>query len=254
MNILLTNDDGFRSPLFRILADTLKSIATVTIVAPASEQSWIGKAMSRHKTVSVKEITNFGTTAYALGGTPGDCVNIGLNHLLSQTPDWVVSGINIGHNAGLACIASSGTVAAAVEGCLHEIPSIAASIYLPPEIFDSLKDGHDTQLPAEAAKIVKQAAQSLARFIQNTKVEPDESYGVVHNFNFPYKDLSSSQVKETTMASTMTRSLFEKNENGEYQFTYHEMTELPKSSYTDRQCLKDGQISYSKINYTDLSK
>lgn len=250
MKILLTNDDGIDSPFITILAEHLAQIGKVTIVAPATEQSWIGKAMSRNNDVSLKKIDSLEWPAYALGGTPGDCVNIALNHILDEQPDWVVSGINIGHNAGLACVASSGTVAAAVEACLHEIPAIAASIYLPPEIFEMLRVNKDARLSDEAVQILSQASQRLADFIANS--QSCKSYGIVHNFNFPYKNLNSVDVKETVVAQTMTQSLFEKNEAGEFTFTFHEMTEVETSKYNDRQCIKDGNISYTKLDYRNI--
>ena len=129
MKILVTNDDGIQSPFLYSLAKTVAASHDTIVVAPSDEQSWIGRAMTRRGRIDLAEVHDqFSCPAYSLTGTPSDCVNIALGYLCPEPPDLVLSGINIGHNAGLSFVASSGTIGAALEGALHDIPAIAASM------------------------------------------------------------------------------------------------------------------------------
>jgi 5'-nucleotidase len=128
MHILLTNDDGIYAEGIYALYLQLKKLGKVTVVAPDSERSSIGHAITLarpiwHKKVKRKEI-EFGTS---ISGTPADCVKFAVGVLLKRKPDLVVSGINLGHNDGCS-IFYSGTVAGAREGALMGIPSLAVSL------------------------------------------------------------------------------------------------------------------------------
>lgn len=122
--IMLTNDDGIESPGLRALYEALSEVGNVTTVAPASDQSMIGRAMSTEVEVYDHE---FG---YALGGTPSDCVVAGLAEL-GPFPDVVVSGSNNGGNLGTYVLGRSGTVSAAVEAAFFGVPAIAVSTHVP---------------------------------------------------------------------------------------------------------------------------
>ncbi|MBN1141928.1 MAG: 5'/3'-nucleotidase SurE, partial [Deltaproteobacteria bacterium] len=101
MEILLTNDDSHRSPLFQFIIEHLDALGRLTIVVPKEEQSWTGKSITRFKHLYVDEIALFGRGAFCLDGTPADCINWGIYHLYEgRRPDLVVSGINIGLNTG----------------------------------------------------------------------------------------------------------------------------------------------------------
>ncbi len=251
MKVLLTNDDGIDSPFVRPLAKALSQVGALTIVTPATEQSWIGKGMSRFKNVHLNQLDGYDVPCYTLSGTPGDCVNIALGHLVDERPDWVVSGINIGHNSGLAFVAASGTVAGAMEACLHDIPSVAASMYLPPEIFNPIKEDKNTPLSEETTHFINQACEYIARFIQNN--EANNAYGRVHNLNFPYKNLDEAKTHRTVVGHTMTHSLFARK-GDTFEFAYNEVSERSIDGYSDRQCIIDGHISHTLLNYSNLSQ
>jgi 5'-nucleotidase len=121
--ILVTNDDGVSSPGIAVLAKVLQPAGKVYIVAPEGEQSAVGHALTLHRPLKFDKINN---NTFSINGTPTDCVIIGVNRLLPEKPDLIVSGINIGGNMG-DDITYSGTVAAAIEGTLLNIPSIAIS-------------------------------------------------------------------------------------------------------------------------------
>ena len=122
--LFVTNDDGIASPGIKILAKTLKSIGEVYVVSPATEQSAVSHALTLHRPLKSAKA---GKNTYYINGTPTDCVIIGVNKLLPSRPDIIVSGINNGGNLG-DNLTYSGTVAAAIEGTLLGIPSIAVSL------------------------------------------------------------------------------------------------------------------------------
>ena len=122
--ILVTNDDGVGSYGIRILAKALGTVGDIYIVAPEREQSAVGHALTLHRPLKSEKLSR---KVYCINGTPTDCIILGVNRLLPQKPDLVVSGINNGGNMG-DDITYSGTVAAAIEGTLLGIPSIAVSL------------------------------------------------------------------------------------------------------------------------------
>jgi 5'-nucleotidase len=123
-NILITNDDGFEAIGLKHLAQALKEIANVYIVAPDRNQSACGHSMTLNRPL---KLTSFDDDSYTIDGTPTDCVFVSLYTLFKDyKPDLLISGINIGSNMG-EDITYSGTVAAAMEAVLHKIPAIAIS-------------------------------------------------------------------------------------------------------------------------------
>jgi len=122
--ILLSNDDGVYSEGLRILARRLKQIGRIVIVAPDQERSAASHALTLHRPLRVKKISQ---DAYAVDGTPTDCINLGINEILKQRPDIIISGINHGANLG-DDVHYSGTVSAALEGGIMGVPSMAISL------------------------------------------------------------------------------------------------------------------------------
>lgn len=127
MNILLTNDDGIQAPGLRAMhAALLEAGHTVSVVAPMTEQSAVGHALTVFQVLRVKEFHEPGFEGLGLHGTPTDCVKLALARLLSSPPDMVISGINAGPNVG-PDILYSGTVAAATEAAHSGFPAMAVS-------------------------------------------------------------------------------------------------------------------------------
>lgn len=124
MLILVTNDDGVRSPGIRALAAALTGLGRVVVVAPDRNRSAVGHALTLERPLRADEIK---PDVYAIDGTPTDCVNLGIHGLLQQSPDLVVSGINRGSNVG-DDITYSGTVCAAMEASLMGLPAFAVSL------------------------------------------------------------------------------------------------------------------------------
>ncbi len=124
MNIMITNDDGITAPGIIALAEALRPLGRIAVVAPDREQSAVSHAITLHHPLRAERQ---GDDIFAVSGTPTDCVNLGINNLLDFRPDLVVSGINRGGNMG-DDVTYSGTVSAAMEATLMGIPAIAVSL------------------------------------------------------------------------------------------------------------------------------
>ena len=124
MHILLSNDDGYFAPGLAILAESLASLGTVTVVAPERDRSGASNSLTLDRPLTVRRAAS---GFFYVNGTPTDCVHLAVTGLLDELPDIVISGVNYGANMGDDTI-YSGTVAAATEGFLLGIPSVAVSL------------------------------------------------------------------------------------------------------------------------------
>jgi len=124
VKILVSNDDGYFAPGITLLAEALRQLGEVTVVAPERDRSGASNSLTLDRPLTVRRAAN---GYFSVNGTPTDCVHIAVTGLLDFTPDVVVSGVNLGANMGDDTI-YSGTVAAAVEGYLLGIPSVAVSL------------------------------------------------------------------------------------------------------------------------------
>lgn len=124
MRILLSNDDGYFAPGLAALAEALSTLAEIVVVAPERDRSGASNSLTLDRPLQVRRSHN---GYFYVNGTPTDCVHLGVTGLLDNLPDMVVSGINHGANMGDDTI-YSGTVAAATEGFLLGIPSVAVSL------------------------------------------------------------------------------------------------------------------------------
>ena len=124
MLFLVTNDDGYLAPVIRALARAVQPLGEVVIVAPDREQSATSHSLTLHRPLRLRKLEE---GFYAVDGTPTDCVNLAVLHLLKdKPPDFIASGINFGSNLG-DDVTYSGTVSATFEGTLLGIPSVAFS-------------------------------------------------------------------------------------------------------------------------------
>ena len=122
--ILVTNDDGVHSEGIHALAEAVRPLGDILIVAPLTEASAIGHALTLRRPLRIETLR---AGVHAVDGTPTDCVNLGCEIILKKLPDLIVSGINKGWNLG-DDITYSGTVSGALEGALLGVPSIAVSL------------------------------------------------------------------------------------------------------------------------------
>jgi 5'-nucleotidase len=124
VKILVSNDDGYFAPGITLLAEALSQLGEVTVVAPERDRSGASNSLTLDRPLTVRRAPN---GYFSVNGTPTDCVHIAVTGLLEFVPDLVVSGVNLGANMGDDTI-YSGTVAAAAEGYLLGIPSVALSL------------------------------------------------------------------------------------------------------------------------------
>ena len=126
--LLVTNDDGIEAKGLRELVDVVKNYGKVVVVAPSEPQSGMSHAITVKLPLRIKKISEDEHVAlYKCYGTPVDCVKMAFNNLLPRKPDLLISGINHGSNSATS-VFYSGTMAAALEGCINEIPSIGVSL------------------------------------------------------------------------------------------------------------------------------
>lgn len=166
MRIMLTNDDGVYAPGLQAMESACDHLGQLEICAPATEQSGVGHAITYLTPLTYKTVRRAnGRTAYAVDGSPADCVKLGISELCAATPDVVISGINSGLNAGINVL-YSGTVAAAIEGAFFGVTSFAVSLEYDPD--------PDYERAAEIA------CGLIAKIVKH-----DEARGGLFNINIP---------------------------------------------------------------------
>lgn len=247
--VLVTNDDGVGCFFLHALVAALQEHFSVIVAAPKSEQSWISKGMSRYRSVKVEKYNDLACPAWSVDGTPSDSVNIALGNLLDEKPDIIVSGINVGYNTTLPLILCSGTVAGAVEGAFWGLPALAFSLVVPRDIFDQVK-ANNGRYNEEFESTLRTAATLSAEFTLKLAGKPENDL-IVHNINFPYPLTENTPIKHTFPEIRGLGGFFQDTGNGTYQFSYHHsLDSLPEGNFTDRQCINEGSISYSILNYS----
>ncbi|MGE5945885.1 MAG: 5'/3'-nucleotidase SurE [Betaproteobacteria bacterium] len=174
MRILLSNDDGYFAPGLEALADGLAGLGEIVVVAPEQNRSGASNSLTLDRPLFLKQAPS---GFHFVNGTPTDCVHLAVTGMLEYLPDIIVSGINLGANMGDDTI-YSGTVAAATEGFLLGIPSIAVSL-------TSFEGKHF----ATAGRIARELVE---RFVRDPIREP-----VLLNVNvpdMPYAELQGTEV------------------------------------------------------------
>ena len=168
--ILVINDDGIDSIGLSTLAKQLEKLGKVIVVTPEAERSGIGKAISIGQ-VNITE-TSFGdgTRAYATTGTPADSFLIAVNKILKCMPDLLVSGINIGPNLGIDDLLTSGTVGAAFEAAIHNVPAIAVS-YCLSEITEKMPE--KAKVSVKDLELAATLAYKAARHVLERGMPPE---------------------------------------------------------------------------------
>lgn len=237
MRILVSNDDGIDSAGIDSLVTALKTIAEVTVVAPHKEQSAVGHAITMQTPLRVFEFQKDGKFfGYAVDGTPADCVKIGMRNLMPAPPDLVVSGINHGSNTAINII-YSGTVSAAREAAIMDVPSIAISV-ASHQVFDF----------SLASKVAKLLSQEV--FKRGLPI------GTMLNVNVP--NLPESQIKGmviTKQGKSKWDDIYEQRVDP-YGRNYYWLTgnlmDVDRSNDLDQAAIKNNYVSVSPIHF-DLS-
>jgi len=163
LRILLSNDDGVEATGIKAVAREMRTLGDVLLVAPMSDQSGVSHSLTITRPLRIKKHS---PRVYSVDGTPTDCMTLALHEIMKRRPHVVISGINHGANMG-EDVHYSGTVAAAIEGTIMGIPSIAASMTAP---------DHDGSAFRSAAKFLRRLVPQIVDHIPK---------GTLLNVNFP---------------------------------------------------------------------
>ncbi|KAF4516022.1 hypothetical protein B566_EDAN000259 [Ephemera danica] len=229
MQILVTNDDGIDSPGLMALADALKAIGEVWVVAPDRERTAVAHAVTLHKPLRLHRVA---PRTFSVNGTPVDCVNLAVLKVLSKPPAIVVSGINKGVNLG-DDVLYSGTVSAAMEGTILGLPSIAVS-----------QEGRETfRFSVAADYAVRIVRQVLAQGL------PDET---LLNVNVPNRALRSIKGVRVTCLSRrrFDNPIIEKLDPHGRKYFWIAGTRVSwsRSKNADHEALAEGRVSVTPIH------
>jgi 5'-nucleotidase len=257
MKLLVTNDDGINSLFFHELVHALKAAGhELAVVAPASEQSWTGASKTRQRPVKVSQVDRgFGCPTWITDGTPSDCVNLAVTHLVPGWAEGVISGINVGFNCTVGFIIASGTVSAAWEGALHGLPALAVSQDVTEETYAYLKD-HGGAPDADLLATLRAAAAHSARLAGELLPRTERRTFVVHNVNFPLPCRADTPMKRTVPARLLVPGLFSPAaDDGTHRLIWHKGEDIsPAEPLTDVSCLAQGWISHTVLDYRKLGQ
>lgn len=234
MQILLTNDDGIYAPGLAAMYGELCELGDVCVVAPATEQSGVGHAITYLTPLIVKEVwANDQRWGWAVEGSPADCVRIAIAELCPTRPNLVVSGINSGLNAGINVL-YSGTVAAAIEGAFFGITSVAVSL--------------EFNEHARFDKAAAVARDLIAQILEQPHVGPQ-----LYNINIPTAALAGKpEVRAVPMDVTHYGDQFERRIDPWGRPYYWATGEPPPrlgQQQTDLTALKQGVITVTPLDY-----
>jgi len=234
MRILLSNDDGIYAEGIMALHRAVRDLGEVVVVAPHAEQSAVGHAITISDPIKIKTIRREnGFEGYAVVGTPADCVKLAVSVLLDKPPDLVISGINLGPNAGISVI-YSGTVSAATEGTILGIPSMAVSV-------DTLVD--------PLWETAERVARRLAQEILKRGLPP----GTLLNVNVPNRPVSDLKgFAVTRMGRSRFVEVFHQRvtpRGDTYYWLDGELHQLGDIDGTDFQALDQGYVSLTPIGF-----
>jgi 5'-nucleotidase len=234
--ILVTNDDGIVAPGIRALIAVMKEIGDVVVVAPDSPQSAMGHAITINNTLKLERVNidNEIGQEYSCSGTPVDCVKIAVNEVLKRKPDLCVSGINHGSNSSINVI-YSGTMSAAVEAGIEDIPAIGFSLL-------------DYSWDADFEPIKTHIKQIALEVLDKGLPE-----GVVLNVNFPKLAQEAIKgIKICRQAKAMWQEEFDKRTNPqgkEYYWLTGKFVNQDKGTDTDEWALANGYISIVPVQF-----
>lgn len=234
MKILVSNDDGIDSQGISALVKSLKQIADVTVVAPQYEQSAVGHAITMKIPLRITPYFKNGDFfGYAVDGTPADCVKIGIRNIMKEPPDLVISGINNGSNTAINII-YSGTVSAAREAAIMDVPSFAISV-----------TNHHPKNFGYAAKL----AQKLALKMKNYHLP----LGTMLNVNVP--DVPEEEIKGivlTKQGKAKWDDIYEERKDPygrEYYWLTGKLLEVDNDLDIDQVTIKNNCVSITPIHF-----
>lgn len=231
-SILISNDDGIYSEGIYALWESMQDIGETIVVAPNTEKSAVGHAITLSDPIRIEEIKRSGGfEGYAVNGTPADSVKIGVKAIMKSKPDIIISGINHGANVGQSLL-YSGTISAATEGTFLGIPSIAISL-------DALKNCN-----FKNAKVV---AKNIVKTVLKNGLPKDTAL----NINVPHGPGNKIKgYKVTRQGSIYFKDHFDKREDPrgrQYYWMTGDVKNPDNDLHSDGVALKEGYVSITPI-------
>jgi 5'-nucleotidase len=239
MNILVTNDDGFDNPGIWALANAVKDLGKVTVVAPLNNQSGVGTALTLRSSITINKAPSRiqGIDCYSVSGTPADSVILGVEHVLLGEADAVVSGINPGFNTSRNLFIS-GTMGAAIQAAAKGLKACAFSM-------DATDDIDDQQVG------------SIVSSISTELVNEDTPRGALFNINIPTIPSGGIRGAEGAVpAPSEFRSLIEAQSDGGYEIFSGLSVNIERqelSQGTDIEVLSRGRVAISALDGPTLT-
>ena len=236
--ILITNDDGYQAKGINALIESVKGLGEIIVVAPDGPRSGMSSAITSIQPIRYHLIKKEADLQiYACTGTPVDCVKLGISEVLTRKPDLVISGINHGSNASI-CVLYSGTMGAALEGCIFKIPSIGFSL---------LDHGHDADF-SDAMKYTRSISQKV--------LDEGLPLGTCLNVNIPANmQLKGTKVCRQTSGQWVDEFMLSKDgaDRNVYWLTGRFENDEPTDTTTDEWALANGYVTIvpTKIDMTD---
>jgi len=238
--ILLTNDDGIRSPGLLALKKELEELGEILVVAPEKERSGMGKALSSGHIRVMKTKLSDGFEAYAIGGTPADAYLLTKYKFLGRPPDLLVAGINIGPNLGVDDLFTSGTLGAAIEAAIHGTAAVTVSYCL-----EKLFEGQDKMslVTLENLKLAARIAKETAKHVLERGMPPDVD---VISINVPEK-VRSLRFEATSLSYKGYKDIYAQHADG-YMIKSWVLADYPSGdSGTDLCAVKRKRVSITPI-------
>ena len=210
MNILISNDDGVFAPGILAAKQAVEDLGNVTVVAPDKNNSSVGRRISLFKHLKFESCQlEDGSPAYSVSGSPADSVVVGVDYVMDEKPDLVITGINAGVN--ISCdITTSGTVCAALEAVSLGIPAIAVSIFIDPKTSFKQDENGEWYADYDFTLTKKILRDIVLKFIDKGFPEGVDLF----NLNVP-SNYESEDVKITKLSHTMLSKKVIDNSNKE---------------------------------------
>ena len=232
--ILITNDDGIFAPGIYALWEAMQEVGQTTVVAPDTEQSAVGHAITLSDPLRVEGIHRTGGfEGFAVSGTPADCAKIAIRSLMDKKPDVLVSGINLGANLGNNII-YSGTVSAATEGTMLGIPSVAISI---------------NSFNSDEFRGAKETAIKVVHYLINNTLPS----GTLLNVNVPYCPPEEIKgIKVTRQGNQYFQDDFDQRKDPRgrtYYWMKGKIVDDDQELYYDSKAVCDGYVSITPIHF-----
>ncbi|NDW18148.1 5'/3'-nucleotidase SurE [Dysgonomonas sp. 216] len=231
--ILVTNDDGYQAKGINALIENLVGLGEIIVVAPDGPRSGMSSAITSIHPIRfqlIDENKEKDIKIYSCTGTPVDCIKLGISEVIGRKPDLIVSGINHGSNASI-CVLYSGTMGAAIEGCIFKVPSIGFS----------LLDHSPNADFSNASNIIKELSTDV--------IKNGLPAGVCLNVNIPLGEVKG--VKVCKQATGQWIEEFAKSQDGQkkdvYWLTGHFKDDAPSDTETDEWALANNYISIVPI-------